>query len=110
MIDIKIGDKYDWAIKNGYREGLALDRKNNNKGYSPTNCRWVTTKENCNNTRSNIMIIWEGELVTLTNLCSSMSLNYVAVYTRIKRGWSHERAIKTPVRDYNKKLISDGEY
>jgi len=32
----------EWAISNGYSDKLMLDRKNNNKGYSPNNCRWVT--------------------------------------------------------------------
>lgn len=33
----------DWCIQNNYKNGLSIDRKNNNKGYSPNNCRWVTT-------------------------------------------------------------------
>lgn len=33
-----------WALKNGYKEGLTIDRKNNNLGYFPKNCRWVTHK------------------------------------------------------------------
>jgi len=38
-----------WALANGYEESLELDRRDNDKGYSPTNCRFVTHKENCNN-------------------------------------------------------------
>ena len=34
-----------WAIENGYKRELWLDRIDNNKGYSPNNCRWVTPKE-----------------------------------------------------------------
>jgi len=40
---------HDWAIKNGYREGLTLDRVNNNKGYYPSNCRWTSNAENTRN-------------------------------------------------------------
>lgn len=43
-----------WVIKDGtYKEGLTLDRKNPFRGYSPSNCRWVTWKEQANNKRKN---------------------------------------------------------
>lgn len=40
---------YNWSMENGYSDNLTLDRKDNNKGYSPDNCRWVTHMENCHN-------------------------------------------------------------
>ena len=42
---------YDWAIKNGYKKGLQIDRINNDGNYEPDNCRFVTTAENCRNSR-----------------------------------------------------------
>lgn len=39
----------EWALKNGYKNNLTIDRINNNGNYSPRNCRWVTNKVNCNN-------------------------------------------------------------
>lgn len=42
---------YDWAIAAGYKHGLQLDRENNNKGYNPTNCRFVTSEVNARNKR-----------------------------------------------------------
>ena len=42
----------DWALANSYKTGLTLDRWPNNDGsYEPNNCRWVTRKEQANNTR-----------------------------------------------------------
>lgn len=38
-----------WAIENGYREGLEIDRIDNDGNYCPENCRWVTHRVNCQN-------------------------------------------------------------
>lgn len=40
---------YTWSMQNGYDDKLTLDRIDNDKGYSPDNCRWVTHMENCHN-------------------------------------------------------------
>lgn len=40
-----------WAIQNGYADGLEIDRIDNDLGYSPDNCRWVTHAENMKNLR-----------------------------------------------------------
>jgi hypothetical protein len=47
---------YEWSIKNGYRADLSIDRINNNKGYSPDNCRWATRSQQQQNRRNSIPI------------------------------------------------------
>lgn len=37
---------YNWAISNGYKDDLTIDRIDHTKGYYPENCRWVTISEN----------------------------------------------------------------
>lgn len=44
---------YNWAIANGYKDGLSIDRKDNSKGYFPSNCRWATAIEQNNNRSCN---------------------------------------------------------
>ena len=41
----------EWALSNGYADNLEIDRINNDLGYEPNNCRWVTHAENMKNLR-----------------------------------------------------------
>lgn len=49
-----------WSINNGYSDELTIDRIDNDKGYSPDNCRWATRQEQNNNTSQNLLITIDG--------------------------------------------------
>lgn len=48
---------FEWALNNGYKEGLQIDRENNDGNYEPSNCRWVLPIDNGRNTSKCINVI-----------------------------------------------------
>lgn len=70
---------YDWAMANGYDDKLSLDRIDVNGNYEPSNCRWATQKEQCNNTRINRYVLYEGKEYTMAELARHLNINYSSV-------------------------------
>lgn len=79
---------YDWSMNNGYKDNLTIDRIDNNKGYSPNNCRWVTNKEQSNNRRSNIVLTYNCVTKTAKQWANDLRINYYTIIGRYRRGWS----------------------
>lgn len=91
---------YDWSMANGYKEGLTLDRINTDGDYEPNNCRWITTKEQANNRRSNRYITFNGESHTLAEWSVITGISDYNIWQRIERlHWSIEKALTTPVKN-----------
>lgn len=89
---------YNWAYTNGYKKGLTIERINNEKGYSPTNCKWATAKEQANNRRSCRVYTYNGKTLNLMQWCKELDLPYKTIHSRLyKSGWSFKKAITTPI-------------
>lgn len=87
-----------WARKNGYADNLTIDRIDIDGCYEPSNCRWVTMKEQQNNKRNNHVVEYKGEKYTLTQLAEKVGIGKTTLRGRLKMGWSVEDAVEKPVR------------
>ena len=59
---------YLWAISAGYKQGLTLDRIDNNGNYSPLNCRWISLLEQQANRGNTNLALHEGQMLTLPTI------------------------------------------
>ena len=89
---------WQWALPNGYKVGLYLDRIDNDAGYSPENCRFVTSKVSMNNRRSlrNITAFGETKNVTQWSEDARCLVSRATVYQRLDIGWQPEQALTLP--------------
>lgn len=88
-----------WALTAGYCPGLTIDRTDNSGGYTPGNCRFVTSQENCNNTRRNRILEAFGERKSLSDW--SRDARCVVDYGTLKQrvrdyGWQIEESLTVP--------------
>lgn len=85
---------YNWAMNNGYDDTLTIDRIDNNRNYEPSNCRWLTVKEQSNNRRTNTLYEYQGEMKPLKFICEKLNVKYGTIRKRIVSGMSLEEALE----------------
>lgn len=94
---------YDWALNNGYKDNLEIDRIDNNGNYEPSNCKWSTRKEQTNNERRNIRVEINGEEHTLAQWAEKIGIVENTLQYRYHRGDRGERLIRPVETKYRRK-------
>lgn len=93
---------YDWAISNGWRNGLSIERRYNDKNYEPTNCTFIFLRRQKSNTTKSVMITAFGETKCVKDWADDTrcKVTYNGLQNRLnrdKKDWPDvEKAITTP--------------
>ena len=86
-----------WAIANGFRKGLTLDRKDSAGDYEPNNCRWTTPAEQQWNTCRTIHLTLNGITKPLPQWSDELGISRELLRARRSSGWTDEQILTTPV-------------
>jgi hypothetical protein len=86
-----------WAQATGYKDGMTIERKDNNGNYEPDNCTWATMKEQNNHKRSNRVLSYNGRDLTVAQWSAETKISYRTILDRLNSGWTVENALSVPV-------------
>lgn len=84
---------YKWAMENGYKDNLTIDRIDFNGNYCPENCRWVDNLAQARNRGDNKRVTFNGITLCLSEWAEKFKINYETFLSRLRRGYSFEEAL-----------------
>lgn len=104
-----IGVAREWRGPGGFQRFFAaigpkptpqhtIDRIDNAKGYEPGNVRWATAAEQQRNRTTNRWLEAHGERLMLVDWAARLGCGHTVILSRLRDGWSVERAVTTPVK------------
>lgn len=84
---------YNWAMQNGYKEELSIDRINVNGNYEPNNCRWVDIETQANNKTNNHFLSYNGKTLTINQWAKELNIPRETIKSRIKYNFSIDKIL-----------------
>lgn len=86
-----------------YEEGLELDRIDGSLGYNPTNCQWLSSKENAGKLTKQIMIEVDGKKYTINQLAESLNVEPYKIRSRWYSSGKNDKKIKEFIQEMKKR-------
>lgn len=102
---------FNWALANNYSDDLTIDRIDNNGNYEPSNCRWVDIKTQCRNRRSNVIVEYQGQEMTLIEASERSGIAYGTLAARHQRDGADKELFRPVLKqqrlvEYEGKMIT----
>lgn len=94
---------YEWAMSNGYKENLTIDRIDVNGDYEPQNCRFINPKAQARNKRNNIKVKYSNRNITLAEAAELSGINYKTLKSRWSKGERGKMLFRKKESLYNNK-------
>ncbi|MDZ5711660.1 hypothetical protein [Jeotgalibacillus haloalkalitolerans] len=88
----------NWALENGYKEGLSIERNDVNGNYTPENCSWIEHSEQANNRRTTVWVEFQGERLNLMQWSKKLGINYGTLASRYNRSGMRPPELFYPVK------------
>lgn len=92
-----------WALENGYKAGLTIDRIDGNGDYCPQNCRWATRKQQSNNLSTCVFFEFMGERLNITQFCEKYSVSPWLFYSIARKNICEKTLMDCIERSKSKK-------
>nr|DAP52808.1 MAG TPA: transcriptional regulator [Caudoviricetes sp.] len=84
---------YNWAMNNGYKDNLTIDRIDVNGNYEPNNCRWVDMKTQLNNKSDNVLLTYNKKTQTIAQWADELGVPYGTIQSRHYRGFTDKECL-----------------
>lgn len=94
-----------WADNNGYRDGLSIERIDNDGNYCPNNCKFIPLVEQMDHTRKTKYFTYKGITKTATQWAKDprCRVSREILYNRLRLGWEFEKALTTKLMANNQR-------
>lgn len=97
---IKVCDRWKDSFENFFADmgerplrAHSLDRIDNDKDYSPENCRWATAREQAANRRTSIVLEFNGDKMCIKQWADKLGMAACTIQYRVNQGWPIEKIL-----------------